>query len=865
MISIILRNWFRHRERLILLIVGILVISIGLSTLVSLTETNKGTVKNTIEQNWKTSYHMVVLPQGNGSSAEDKGLLEPNFMSGVTGGISLEQYQQIKDVEDIEVAAPIAILGDLPLSVQMGSFTPPENDNGIYKLEYIETVDNGYHTRIQALHTKYLVAGSWHPGISTKENPSETFGALPWQSYAGNHVITSRNLLVGIDPQQEAKLVGLDKASTQYFSENDKPFIIDKNANQIQIPLLLSSQPFSETKYKYQLEKLELDFPKEQSQINELMKSIRDKGGVNYLKSLESKKITSNTYSSQEAYKAIYNGLLGQKENDSSGKYLNTTTVLGEKIGPLVYKNIQSPFPERWESAYSLETQDTVLPWAQDRTYAFREVEKIKDLNDYIRLNLSIVGAYHPEELNVAKDPLTELPLDTYRPASAKLVLDEDGKPINPPVDLTATNNPVDFLLQPPTVLTTIEAASEISALQGKEPISAIRIKVKGADKLESTSHEKLKDIASLITKKTGLKVKITLGSSPQSVLSFIPENNSVPALGWIEQPWINLGAAFTILKETKLGYSSIILTVLLVAIVYVIMTRLIAFLTNRKQYALLLALGWSTSQLKKILILESFLLGSIAFITICISQFVLHLVLKTEFSLILSLLTGFAGLLIYFLGSLWPAKLVGNIEPYEALKTGEITLTMKRLFYSNTIFGIALQYLFGKTWRTIVSIIALAIPVTLLVNFIVITYKLEGVMYTSYLGEYVALEISTFHYVASIIAIVMAILIIAEIMWQNVTERKPEISLLKAVGWDNSMVRKLVIYEGVFIGVFSGILSLGLSLVLIWLTYSEFSVDSYLVYLILPIILPVVSGVIGSLIPAEMAARIAPMVGIKK
>ncbi|WP_166672554.1 MULTISPECIES: ABC transporter permease [Cytobacillus] len=844
--------------------------SIGLSILVSITETNKGTVQNTLEQNWKSSYHIVVRPEGVTSLPEDEGLLEPNFLSGITGGISLQQYQQIKAMEEVDVAAPIAILGYLPLSVKMDSFSSAKNEEGIYKFQYTETVENGYNKRIQAQHTKFLVSGPWYPNLSRRENPSETFGAFPWQNTSGEHVIISRNLLVGIDPVEEAKLVGLDKASTKYFESDDKPFVVDKTLNQLRIPLLLSSQPFTNTNYSFQLEKLNISLPDSKEEVQELMENIRDKGGESYLKTLESEKVTSSVYSSQDAYNSIFDRLLNK--NEKSSRFVNTSTVLGEKIGPLTYKHNQSPFPERWQHAYKLEPKDTILPWAKDKTYAFREVqERFEETettdrpNDFVRLDLNIIGAYDPSQLNIAKDPLTELPMETYRTARAKLVLDDTGKPVNPPVTLKATNNPLDFLLQPPTALTSLEAADKISAFTGGEPISAIRIKIKDVNSLTKGSQEKLERVAASISKQTGLKADITLGSSPQSVLTFIPENNSVPSLGWIEQPWVKLGSAFTILNETKLGYSGIIMTVLLVAVVYVFTTRLISYLTNRKHYALLLAFGWSLNQLKKLIILESVLLGLIASMTIWAVQIIIHFLFNTTFSFALFWLSGVAGFFIYFLGGILPAKMMELIKPYEAIKTGEISTNMKRFFYSNNILGVSFQYLFGKSRRTAISIISLAIPVTLLSYFIFITFRLKGVLYTSYLGEYIALEIGSIHYAATIIAIIMAILTTAEIMWQNIMERKPEISLLKAIGWQNQSVRKMVIYEGAFIGFFAGILSLVLSGLLILITYKTIDFQDSLFLFCLPILIPITAGSIGSLFPAEMAVRISPMEGTKK
>jgi len=45
--------------------------------------------------------------------------------------------------------------------------------------------------------------------------------------------------------------------------------------------------------------------------------------------------------------------------------------------------------------------------------------------------------------------------------------------------------------------------------------------------------------------------------------------------------------------------------------------------------------------------------------------------------------------------------------------------------------------------------------------------------MFTTWLGEYTALEVGMEHYIVMGVAFLIAILTTAEIMWQNVSERR--------------------------------------------------------------------------------------------
>ena len=94
--------------------------------------------------------------------------------------------------------------------------------------------------------------------------------------------------------------------------------------------------------------------------------------------------------------------------------------------------------------------------------------------------------------------------------------------------------------------------------------------------------------------------------------------------------------------------------------------------------------------------------------------------------------------------------------------------------------------------------------------------------MYTTWLGEYVALEIGPVHYVAIVIAHVIAILTTAEIMWQNVAERREEIALLQAVGWRGGRIRTPILTEGLWSGLFAALIGLALAFMMMWGLFSS-------------------------------------------
>ena len=52
MIKFIVQNWWRRKERFFLLLVGVVIISAGLTYLVGLSNQSKGTVEKNLQERW---------------------------------------------------------------------------------------------------------------------------------------------------------------------------------------------------------------------------------------------------------------------------------------------------------------------------------------------------------------------------------------------------------------------------------------------------------------------------------------------------------------------------------------------------------------------------------------------------------------------------------------------------------------------------------------------------------------------------------------------------------------------------------------------------------------------------------------------
>ncbi|WKA56581.1 FtsX-like permease family protein [Planococcus shixiaomingii] len=848
MLKFIWNSWWRNKERFILLLVGVLILSTGLSYLIGITQANKGTVVDELQKRWKSSYHIVVRPEGSRSVTEELDLLEPNYLSGLEGGISLDQYEQIKAMSDVEIAAPIAMIGSDTNYVELEN--PNITEPGIYRMKMIEETNTGAEIDVNEM-SFYVTAGSWQPGGAVAIDYGISPG-IPNLAYGTSIMIA------GIDPEAEAAMAGLDKAiipsdSSRYFNEEDTSYALGEvmGVTEYKIPVLISNQDFVDAKITYSFEKLDIPFDTDQQAIAE---DIMAKGKEKYLDEFKGTPLKEFTYHTTDVHKKLIKKIL----DSSSNEIIKVPDQSWISLKPSIvkYSPVNSPFPERWPYSYEVEPFELPedSPWATKNMY--RQFNPYSTgSSEWPRINLDFVGVFDPQKLKLSKDPLTELPMETYFPAKAQWVMDSENNPINPPADMKPTNDAYGFLTKPPLVLTTLEAAAQIL---GDTPISAIRVNVKGVEMMDEESEKVLKEVAAEIEQQTGLITDITLGSSPQLALTHLPGLGDEEGLGWVQQPWIKIGSSISIFKEAKIGLSGVIASVILVAIVYVFASSIIMLFARKKEFAVLLALGWRPAQLSKLLFLEATILGTLVALISWLILGAFFMSGSVDTSAFRVFLIGVCGLAIYWLGSLIPIALIRRIKSYESMRAGEVSHRAKRIVRSASVIGMSLNNLFSQWQRSVLSILAIAVPTSLFIFFLFVTFRLKGVLYATWLGEFVALEVGTMHYVAMGVALLIAVLTTTEIMWQNVSERQAQIAVLKATGWQNNGIRSLVLWEGILIGLVAGVIGMIISLVIIYSMYGQLPTEEF-GFLSLTLLIPVITGILGALLPAEKAARILP------
>src|SRR5580704_4538876 len=98
--------------RLIALLVGMLLATTAFTVLTAASRTSQLRTVGTVTAHFVPAYEILVRPAGARTKLETQtDTVQPNFLSGIYGGITMAQYRQIRAIPGVQVAAPIAMVG----------------------------------------------------------------------------------------------------------------------------------------------------------------------------------------------------------------------------------------------------------------------------------------------------------------------------------------------------------------------------------------------------------------------------------------------------------------------------------------------------------------------------------------------------------------------------------------------------------------------------------------------------------------------------------------------------------------------------------------------------------------------------------
>lgn len=830
---------------LILMLLGLCATVTSILLIGSLSKTTVVRVEQHLTNLWRTTYDILVRPTNSRTFIEEKyNLVEANHLSGIANGIGINQYEMIKNLPDIEVAAPIAMLGYNPefgFGEEMGELNEP----GAYLFEEILSIDDGANIYTGRSFTKssFLYVPDKGELISASRGDPGIFLLNSNSTYSPRPIIEFPVLTAGIDPVQESLLIGLDQSldDGRYLSTNE-PII---KGGLIGLPVLINASSYVDVTVVAELKRIVLP-----DTVNS-MDAIVERGGRKFLEVLPFESISTQTIASQKIYEIMINKLLAG-ERGSAG------SVLWDLPGAMSYREVTAPF------AYDGIVLEVVMPGGNSYLGfpAYREFHTPDETDFGNTYTFRTVGIFNIENLP-KPDDVNRVPLETYFPPIAILRYDESGQPIEPQI-LRPTINPAGYIQSPPLALTTLDA---VCTLVGESCISAIRLRVAldGCPgdyltcPLTPQNQRMIATIAGEIARLTGLDVDIMVGSSPTRILVHVPE------IGYVEEQWIQKNITVTYGKRVQIGHQILLGGLLAIGGLFVLDLAWAEVVARRRVIALQKALGWRSSTVFARVLGQITLVGMSAAVLGGLAAWGVSKMAGWETPS--PILLGGVSLSVVglaLLGGAYPAWLAARVLPVVGLQRGQVSRPGRRVHLpARGVLPFAWMGMLRRWTRTALGALTATLSSALFVLMLAVTIDRQGAMSGTLLGEFILVRIEGYHYAIVGIGFGLAALSLANSLLAGVLERRREIGVLKAVGWRTGEVARLFLYEGAFIGALGGLVGAAAGSVVFVGLYE--TVTPNLLWIGLAGAgLPVIVGLLAALYPARVAANVPPAEAVR-
>lgn len=849
------------------LALGILVAALSFTLLTSAASTSKLVVGRTVKENFRPAYDILVRPQASFTLLERKrALVRENYLNGIFGGITMNQYRLIKTVPGVETAAPIANIGFIfPfefLPIRINRFLTREQFQ-LYRLRlrwlahnrssvYPDDDEYVYFTRrdpllkgANAVGQEKLPSGGLLPvcsgfieakikrGLSSDpfdrrstsgltcfsertprySYPTTDYGQPPAGFVGTVSTVYFPIFIAAIDPEAEQELVGFDRTVVQgrNLNRGDRIESLRRPFSGDVAPVIASTRTYLDEVLQVEVQSLrvprDVDLPRRLASSRNTDRWLFARPGRQVgLLSLEVKRFYE---------KLIDRYSLDPSEWRSGGVsyqgYWTTSPTrykaLGEDVlRPLPVHNPVAVFTNEYYGG----------GWApqENRDVHFRRLH-FHAGNPNRSLALHVVGRFDPERLPGFSE-LSRVPLETYYPpqvkagdAAARRAL--GGRPLLP------TMNLADYVAQPPLMLTTLEGLKgflnpnlfDHSGVRPKDPISVIRVRVAGVKGPDPASRERIKAVATTIHRRTGLAVDITAGSSPHLVTIELPPGKfGRPALT-LREGWVQKGVAVRFLEAIDKKSAALFGLVLVICSFFLANAAFAGVKARRSEIGTLMCLGWRRSKVFGAIVGELALVGACAGMVGNVIAALLVAAFNLQLSVVRTLLVLPLSVILAVIAGVLPAARAARGRPLDAL-TPAVAGTERARSIAG-VLSLAVSNLVRTPARTVLGAAGLLLGIGALTVLVALNQAFQGTLVGNLLGRYISVEVRGVDFLSVVLVIALGGLSVADVLYMNLKERAAELVTLRTLGWRERELRRLVAAEGLGIGLLGSIVGVAL------------------------------------------------------
>lgn len=835
--------WRRLSRTIPTLLASILAVS-SFVVLTGTVERQRLDVTQLVEANYRGAYDILVRPTGSTSDIEaSQQIVREDYLSGVYGGITLDQVKQIQSIPGVEVAAPIAMLGItwvtryfsvdsaallkgrdralLRFSVhdraRNGTVQGQSSAGYIYltrnKLEYLGETPAERVERISGKSVKVcldleLVAEGQEPSVNEtaarwrpicQSTRDEIDGFIVRMSYP--------LLMAAVDPQAENQLLGLDGAVT---SGRSLATATKKDYHStdfgIEVPAVMSGRFDADYQSTVQLEALP------DSLIGPLLaiKTTAKRRALVLGASgtpVGAPVVTDATkeYATAAAQRA------SSSATEPSKVFVSALWQTGQ-IRYTAADSVLHPVEVPTDSKVWLN-EDGPNYWPVPITVAdtsYREVT-VKSRPDvqtkYIDLN--VIGQFDPAKVHAGDNPSGLL--GSYSPEPL-LAADEASASVLGGQRLRSDLNPAGYVQSPPALLVSLDALdsfhSSYQGLNQTAPVSAVRIRVAGVTGIDPVSRERIRVAAEQIHQTTGLDVDITLGSSVTYRTVALPATTmGTPSLQ-LKEAWIKKGVAIAISDALDTKSLALFILVIISAALTVAIAATASVRARHRELAILSCLGWRPGRLRGLVLTEAVILGLVAgvigaAVAVPVGQGFglpvdpLRLWLAVPIACVLNV------------GGAWAAAVDAGRSGLLASVSDVSGFARRLRVKAGGPVGVGVSMLTQRPRHLVLGGAAVAVGAAAVAMVLEVNWTFAGTVIGSVLGDAVAVQTQASDLVAVALLAVLALASVAVVLFTGAIEDAQAFAALRATGWRDRSIAVLITSQGAIIGLVGAVVGL--------------------------------------------------------
>jgi putative ABC transport system permease protein len=239
---------------------------------------------------------------------------------------------------------------------------------------------------------------------------------------------------------------------------------------------------------------------------------------------------------------------------------------------------------------------------------------------------------------------------------------------------------------------------------------------------------------------------------------------------------------------------------ILVVCVLFVANSASVAIRGRRRELGVLACLGWTRPRLFATVLGELAAIGLSAGILGAAAALPLSSALGLHASPGRAALAVPIAVVIAVVAGLIPAWLAASAEPVASIRPP--VLEIRRARHPAGITGLAVANVLRTPGRALVGAVSLAIGVAALTVLAAVSFAFRGVLVGSLLGNAVAVQTRGVDYVAVIATVALGVLAVADVIFLSIRDRAAELATIRAFGWRESALSRLVVTEGAVIGV---------------------------------------------------------------